>query len=396
MTDIERKALQDFLLDINCLKKLDKWANQFNVFDMLRITNTEIRHSNVLAWLLDPNENHGAGDAFLREFITLIVKKLDPTRYDPFSLLIQDLNSYQVYREPNHMDIVLVSEEEKTAYIIENKVWASESKHQLKDYYDKSLTEYRDCNKRIYVFLTPNGHAASNPKIWTALSYYEVIEAFDSIAGEMNLEQEVCFVINDYIETVRKNILGIKDKELESICRSIYNKHRTALRLIFENSPVALSADTEIIQEVLQEYRNEGKVILTDKAGADGMFYTEEMDRFLPPLDSENSSWGTNRAYYFWFEKKKDDKKDEESFVIHLELGAWNITDQMKQRIDVVSKVLGKNPAKGDWRYWRIYKSNGVPKQDDYENSLRGVIKKLVEGALDFEKDLLEKANKLV
>ena len=37
----------------------------FNLFDVLRNADYEIRHSNVLAWLLDPGRNHGLGDRFL-------------------------------------------------------------------------------------------------------------------------------------------------------------------------------------------------------------------------------------------------------------------------------------------------------------------------------------------
>ena len=39
---------------------------EFNAFDVLRYSDYEIRHSNVLAWLLTPGGTHGVGDAFLR------------------------------------------------------------------------------------------------------------------------------------------------------------------------------------------------------------------------------------------------------------------------------------------------------------------------------------------
>ena len=65
MTEHENKALKDFLLDISCLNALDNWKDEVNIFDVLKVTNAEIRHSNILAWLLDPNENHGIGDSLL-------------------------------------------------------------------------------------------------------------------------------------------------------------------------------------------------------------------------------------------------------------------------------------------------------------------------------------------
>ena len=35
---------------------------KFNPFDVLRYADYEIRHSNVLAWLLQPGESHGLQD----------------------------------------------------------------------------------------------------------------------------------------------------------------------------------------------------------------------------------------------------------------------------------------------------------------------------------------------
>ena len=66
------KALKDFLLDIECLDPLAEWTSKFNLFDILRITKTEIRHRNVLSWLLNPNENHGLSDSIIRGFIQYV------------------------------------------------------------------------------------------------------------------------------------------------------------------------------------------------------------------------------------------------------------------------------------------------------------------------------------
>ena len=64
--DENEGALQKFLLDINCLDELLPWTGKFNIFDVLKISRTEIRHSNVLSWLLSASENHGLGDAFIK------------------------------------------------------------------------------------------------------------------------------------------------------------------------------------------------------------------------------------------------------------------------------------------------------------------------------------------
>lgn len=53
---------------------------RFNPFDVLRYADYEIRHSNVLAWLLQPNETHGIGDAFIRAFTTALSEEAQPPR----------------------------------------------------------------------------------------------------------------------------------------------------------------------------------------------------------------------------------------------------------------------------------------------------------------------------
>ena len=240
---IEEEALKDFLLDIDCLNQLDDWTDDFNLFDLLRITNIEIRHSNILAWIFDPNENHGLGDSFIKYFITKVVSKCDNTKYDNlFDLLLQDFYSYQVYRESNYMDIVLDSREEKKAVIIENKIWSEESSGQLNKYLDKSKIEYKDYQV-LYVFLTPNGREASDSDNWIEISYGEIIDSLERSIKGMNLRNEVRLVIHNYIDIVRKNIMKEKDEKLVRICNEIYNKHRTALRLIFENVNIDNSID---------------------------------------------------------------------------------------------------------------------------------------------------------
>ena len=63
----EKQLLENLVCDKE-LKALEKRFDKFNIFDCLRLTRAEIRHSNFLAWLLDPNETHGLYDYFLKEF----------------------------------------------------------------------------------------------------------------------------------------------------------------------------------------------------------------------------------------------------------------------------------------------------------------------------------------
>lgn len=379
MNIYEERALKEFLLDSECLKQLDNWADDFNLFDVLKITNMEIRHSNILAWLFDPNENHGLGDSFIQSFMTKVVSKCDHNRYNSFDLLLQDFYSYQIYREYHHMDLVLLSREEKTVCIIENKIWAGESPTQLNEYREKAKKEYLDCDNIIYIFLTPDGRVASDPENWIAMSYGEVVEALETVVKAKKVRDEVGLVIANYISTVRKNVMREKDPELVKVCNEIYNKHRSALKLIFENVNINNSIEHEIICETLRELGESGEIIFEDKNK--WQFFSSAMDEFLPPLKSPVSSWGSKWVYYYWLEKVED------KLVLHLELGGWNLSEELAKRSNLLIEATGKKLDK--YRYKRIYYKAVKLSDDDYEESLRKATETLVKSALKDEKKLL-------
>lgn len=382
MTEYEEKALVDLLLDIDCLKKLEEWTNDINLFDVLKISNLEIRHSNILAWLLNPNENHGLGDLFIRKFIIGIAQKRNRRCRDGFDLLLQNFYSYQVFREKDHMDIVLYSQEEQTSIIVENKIWADESSDQLKRYYHKSRHNYRDCTRILYVFLTPDGHDASDPDRWISMSYQEVAEYLESSISGIVLQKNAEVLIRDYLSIVRRKIMREKDERLVRVCNEIYNKHRAALQLIFENVVLDNSSDSEIVFEALRKLHQERRIIFKDENRWE--FFTPSMDEYLPNLEKSESSWGTNKVYYYWMEKSG------EKLVLHLEIGGWNLTETLKGRTDALLKACNKQA--GEYRYKRIYYNCVNLSQNDYEESLKNAVNSLVTDALEKERQLLSEA----
>ena len=72
MDDVNLKCIEEFLMDIEILDKINTKISKFNAFESLGIVNNEIRHSNVLTWLFNPNDNHGLDDIFLKKFIQKI------------------------------------------------------------------------------------------------------------------------------------------------------------------------------------------------------------------------------------------------------------------------------------------------------------------------------------
>ena len=95
-----------------------------NIFQILRITKNEIRHSNFLAWLLDPNQSHELGEIFLKTFLKEVFSSDKFEEIDQVDVEGLDLTKVQIKREWEHIDILI--ELENITVCIENKVLSKE------------------------------------------------------------------------------------------------------------------------------------------------------------------------------------------------------------------------------------------------------------------------------
>ena len=127
--DDNQQAIMNFLNDIDCLTPLDNWRNPVNVFDILKIDMIEIRHSNILAWLLNPHENHGVEATVLKKLIRygISIEKGKYWKNTPClaDILLMNCQQFLIFREWKNIDILAVSEQEKCVICIENKRLAS-------------------------------------------------------------------------------------------------------------------------------------------------------------------------------------------------------------------------------------------------------------------------------
>ena len=389
MTDKEERDLRELLLNSKELKELDEWPDDFDLFDVLKITNMEIRHSNMLAWLLDPNGNHGMGDAFIKEFVARVAYNIGERKYDIFKLLLQDFSTYQVYREKNNMDIVLISQEEQTVYIIENKIWSSEQKNQLKTYLEISKTEYADYTQKIYVFLTPEGYDSSDPENWISISYEDIIQALEDAICNKTLNPEVNLLVNSYIRNIRKNVMKEKDEKLLTLCNEIYNKHRHALKLIYENVSIDQSWEAEIVRDTLKKFNDEGKIIFDNNNR--WRFLTPTMEAFLPHVEDDKSSWNTDSIYYYWMETIG------EKLVMHCELGLMNLTKEAQDKVNTLIEASGKKGNSNKFKriYYKSVDLSKISADDKYGEKFEKYVETLVNSALKVEEEWFVKIKEI-
>lgn len=380
----DEQALQNFLLDIQCLDELLPWTGKFNIFDVLKISRTEIRHSNMLGWLFDSNENHGIGDNFIKEVFQRLVENDTVGKYDVFQVLLSDMYSFSIQREWKNIDILLTSSEEKIVLAVENKVGSHEHSNQLNRYRKIVENEYSDY-KRFFVYLTPDGEDPSDVENWDVLTYTDIVEILENLVERIKLQSGVSIMINNYIEVIRRDI--VEDQQLIEICNKIYNKHRKALDLIFANRIDGKAQLAQVIIDTLTKLGEEGKII----HGADWgnmVFRTEDMDKVLPLLSTQDSSWGSMNIYAYWL------NFDGERFYGVFELAGSNVP---KKDFQVMQKIIDElkpgDNRRDSFKYKRVYRTKWYDLRDieNNEEVVEKTVRSVVNELLTMEKNLLAK-----
>jgi len=241
ITDKQAATLDRFLSGNNDLEQLSARLQQFNVFRALGIEATEIRHSNTLGWLLDPDESHGLGDTALRRVLSNILLKAEGSArpIPPAEFELMEFTDIEVRREKFHVDVLVIDHGNKWVLLLENKVHASEGKGQLARYEERVARQFPNF-KLIPVFLTPEGRPAEDPKVvdYIAYSYQQLLGVLEGIYEQRKAQMAdaVSEFLRQYIETLRR--ITMQDKELTELCKRIYRKHREAIDLIVQYGTV--------------------------------------------------------------------------------------------------------------------------------------------------------------
>ena len=254
MYDKDQELLEKFICDEN-LKKLEKTFGQFNIFDCLKLTRAEIRHSNFLAWLLNPNETHGLKDKFLKDFLIKILGKCkkELSEIDGKDLILKnsnnedvkenyiipsiididcwDMSEAVVYRELEDIDVLLVDEINKFVLVIENKIGTSQHDNQLTKYRNYVDTHYSsNIYKKIFIYLKPQKESVERPYIYLDYQVINVLIRKLLDEFECKINKDVVTLIKHYNDILERKIM--KEKNIGSLCAKIYRQHKEAIDLI--------------------------------------------------------------------------------------------------------------------------------------------------------------------
>jgi hypothetical protein len=166
----------------------------FNVFKVLGCEYDERIHSNLLAWLLNPEEAHGLKDKFLHSFVRNI-----------FSKEIAAQGTLFITREPRESEGIpdIVIESEDWQLVIENKIRSPEREDQTKRY-AKPYEAAGGVDERFFlVFLTPHGDKPQSES-FHAVSYGTVVELLQRLLSQAKGDASV--LLKHFVEHIRGHI----------------------------------------------------------------------------------------------------------------------------------------------------------------------------------------------
>lgn len=265
-----------------------------NIFRILGVSDYEIRHSNFLAWLLDPHESHGLGEMFLQRVLQDIFMDIRAEDISILELGGLDQSEVEVRREWKNIDILIITAE--FVVCIENKIWSHESKGQLLKY-KKIVDENFPNKKRCYVFLSPTGYEASQSEIYIPFSYVRVSDILSEIINSrMNLlNPSAAMYIKDYLSTLKQNVMS--DDKTNEWARTLYRNHKELFDFVFQNKPDYWYDFAAILNK---KVRDQGWIIGSKNKGY-VRFLTPAIQDLILKYKRANG-WPNKEAFLFEFD----------------------------------------------------------------------------------------------
>ncbi len=213
-------------------------------------------HSGVLAWLLDPMQNHGHGDQFLKDFLYRAGVRLAGYSSDWSETEVIREWENVVDGQQGYLDILIVNEAHQVLCAIENKVFSNEHSEQLTRYRLALENDY-SAFTRYHVFLTPRGDLAFREEEkghWTPLTYSAVFDIVQQILENTgnSTNEDIRVFLRQYATALRRNIMP--ETSVPQLARKIYLEHWEAIDQIIAHKPDWVAESKQWLKEAVSQH----------------------------------------------------------------------------------------------------------------------------------------------
>lgn len=317
--------------------RLELGLKKPNIFDVLKVETNEVRHSNFVAWLLDPNGSHKLGNIFLKRFLRQVFASNKFSSVSSIDVEAFPLEKVQIQREWKNIDILISSDE--FVVCIENKIFSKEHSNQLNRY--KNIIEENFPNQiKTYVYLSPEGiPSETETESYEPLSYEflaDLIERVLSIHGD-TFDDQVKTYLKDYAVTVRRDIM--KNDELTELAKTIYKNHKEILDFIAENRPEFVNHIHELMSKAI-EARN---WILGSLSKHYVRFSTPDITDLIYYNKSVKNGWKNSESFQFEIQLYPSSNK----FIFRTVIAPSDPSYDIAELEQTLLEIEGSKPSKG-------------------------------------------------
>ena len=300
-------VLERFATDSPDLEELTRLTGEFDALNFLGLSSSEETHSDILAWLLNPGQNHGAGDCFLKDFLvrTGVSAQEEVQSHDWSGTTVRREWPNVVDDQPGFLDILVLNEGENFACAIENKIFSSEHSAQLTRY-RKALEARYPRLRRSHVFLSPGGVRPEDEEdraSWIPVDYGKVLLSVEyTLQRGVDQEHPAAAFLRQYITTLRRNI--VPDTSVQQLATRLYLQHREAIDLINRHKEAYIRDLMQFCQEAVMQQGNWIVDSLHDGKTPDKMvgFFHSDWKRFDSFRAGTGWNQGSDAALRFHFD----------------------------------------------------------------------------------------------
>jgi len=371
----EEDDLVAFIEALTDFERTTDFRQNFNLFDAVNMSGQEIRHSRFLAFLLNPNAEHGLHDTFLRAFLTAVVLNHPSKRVTRLDIAVGNLSGAIVECERHHFDVIIELPRMELLVMIENKIGAKES--------DEQLLKYRNLAEETYLtheilgcFLTPEGYEGADEQ-WGVLSYRIIADELRQVIQHAVVSAEVQMVIQHYIRLIERKI--VPSTKIIDACKKIYRDHKLAFDLIVRHGQVSslVAAFDQLKHGVHRDFEQEA--VRSDTV----FFLLNEWKTSLGLLhEAPKGAWPSTYPVLLWFKQNGD------KLWLTLEVGPFKsdakperarFIAEMRKQLQIAQPLPG---GKGNGDTYTRVKTESVkvgedPSVEDLVTAMEGLCKRM-------------------
>ncbi len=377
------KEILDFYINKHTLDELNSILNKFNPLKVLGVQDYETKHSNVLAWLFDVKGHHGFRDGFFKKVLCEVLKNgiKDKNDRKPHinEVIANDYSDLETKREWHNIDLLCISEKNKTVFLVENKWSASESETQLNKYYtditDDPRFSSKDNWKFVFVFLSINGEIPKGSDKYTILTHEQIYNILKSTV-EINkdfMNKKVFDFLKNYLDILEEHAVPDIDPKLVELCKTLYKENKNAIETIIELGKPRLSLEN------IKAFHDKTKTQSCTEKTKSTVYYGFIPNTCVDELKKQNERIrDDNFRIYFSFDFSNMDYSKNKRVILRLDIGEFSQKDERTWFMEFVKKELADRKIVTK-NFTNRIESVSIPIESEIAEDYEKIVEKMVD-----------------